>query len=273
MSTPHRRRWVRRVVAVGAATALCVSIGVAVRAAAHPDAPAHQSLTAATAGMHLVADEEFDTYDTSQWTAYDSTSSNGVSHYLPSQVKVTGGELQIIGEGRDPTGADNISGAVCWCGGAGNQTYGIWGFKAKFDAGTGYGPAMLLWPQSGQWPQDGETDLVESVQPDRSTDLGSVHWGTSTSDTHRESGDVYGDYTQWHVYWVDWQPDYIRIYVDQTLVYDTETTGKATIPSTPMHAVIQQEPGPYAPDTWLVAPDSSTPDQVVMHVDWVRVYQ
>jgi hypothetical protein len=40
-----------------------------------------------------------------------------------------------------------------------------------------------------------------------------------------------------------------------------------------MHLVIQQEPGPFGAPGWLVAPNSSTPDDVMVHVDWVRVYR
>ena len=226
-------------------------------------------------GPHkLVADEEFNgsTLDTTRWTPYNSKSTNGISTFSPGQLKVGGGELQIVGQGKDPTGAANKSGALCWCKGDGNRTYGLWGIRAKLDPGKGYAPAILLWPESNIWPQDGETDIIETVSTQRAWDLASVHWGDPPNGD-RESGKVYGDFSGWHVYWVDWRPDYIKIYVDRTLVYDTtKSSKKPVIPHTPMHIVMQQEPGPYAPKVWLPPPDQSTPDQVVMHVDWVRVY-
>lgn len=279
----------RRIVAAGAAV-LCVGVAACgpARAAApgttrgpadgSPPGTAGAAGTAGAspfAGKRMVAHDEFDgdVLDKTRWRAYDSTSSNGVSHFLPSQVSVGGGELRIVGQGRDATGAANKSGAACWCSGDGNQTYGIWALKAKLDYGKGYAPAMLLWPRSNRWPQDGETDILETVQPKRISDVASVHWGQPPRGD-RESGKVWGDFTRWHVYWVDWQPDYIKIYVDRTLVYDSTTSKKnPVIPDNPMHLVLQQEPGPYAPKVWLPAPDESTPDRVVMHVAWVRIYR
>ncbi|MGA8114953.1 MAG: family 16 glycosylhydrolase [Actinocatenispora sp.] len=231
--------------------------------------------TATPAGRRLVASDEFDGagLDTSKWRAYKSLSSNKVSHFEPAQVGVADGEMRIVGHGRDASGKQNVSGAVCWCGTGGDQTYGIWAIKAKLDAGKGYAPAMMLWPKSNAWPTDGETDIIETVQPKRISDVASVHWGDPPSGL-RESGKTWGDFTKWHVFWVDWQPTYIKIYVDRTLVYDTTTSSKhPVIPAKPMHLVLQQEPGPYAPKVWLPAPDGSTPDQVVVHVDWARYYQ
>lgn len=229
---------------------------------------------AADPALKLVAVDDFTgtSLNTNNWAPYDENSSNGISHWNPKELTVGGGELDVHSHGKDPTGASNYSGALAWSLGAGNQTYGEWAVRAKFDAGAGYGPAILLWPQSNNWPQDGEIDLVESVQPTRDTALSSIHWG-DTPPGYRESGKVYGDFTQWHTYTVDWEPTYVVIAIDGTTVYDTrKSTAHPTIPSTPMHLVIQQEPGPFGGANWIVAPNSSTPDDVVVHVDWVRIY-
>ena len=222
----------------------------------------------------LIAAEEFDgsTLDTTRWTPYDGHSSNGISHWNPQELSVGGGELHIHSHGKDPSGAADYSGALAWALGSGNQTYGTWLVRARFDPGAGYGPAILLWPQSGQWPSDGEIDLVESVQPQRNTALASLHWGT-TAPGQRDSGKLYGDYTQWHVYGVDWRPDHVRISIDGQAVYDSRySTDHPVIPHHPMHLVIQQEPGPFGAPGWIVAPGPSTPDDVQVHVDWVRIY-
>ena len=223
----------------------------------------------------LVAEEDFNGsgLNTANWVPYDELSSNGISHWNPKELTVSDGELHIHSHGKDPTGAANYSGALAWTLGAGNQTYGVWAVRARFDPGTGYGPAILLWPQSNSWPHDGEIDLVESVQPTRDTALASVHWG-DTPPGQRESGKLLGDFTRWHVYTVDWEPTYVSIAVDGTVVYDTRHSSQnPVIPSKPMHLVIQQEPGPFGGANWIVPPNSSTPDDVVVHVDWVRIYR
>ena len=222
----------------------------------------------------LVASDEFDgaALDTTKWSPYDSKSSNGISQWKPSEVGVADGELRITGHGKDPSGKANTSGALCWCRGDGDRTYGLWMARAKFDPGAGFGVAMLLWPQSNVWPQDGELDLVESARPQKNTALSSVHWGSPPSG-QRDTGKLTGDYTQWHVYAVDWQPDHIKYSIDGQTVYDTRySTKKPGIPNKPMHMVMQQEPGPFGAPGWIPAPDASTPDQVTFHVDWVRVF-
>jgi beta-glucanase (GH16 family) len=233
-------------------------------------APPAQTQTA----CQLIAEDDFNgnSLNTANWVPYDEVSSNDISHWNPKELSVGDSELTIHSHGKDPTGAANYSGALAWSRGKGNQTYGEWVVRAKFDPGVGYGPAILLWPQSNDWPQDGEIDMVESVQPQRNTALSSIHWG-NTAPGYRESGKLLGDFTQWHTYTVDWQPTYVSIAVDSTVVYDTRnSTQHPTIPSTPMHLVIQQEPGPFGGSSWIVAPNSSTPNDVMVHVDWVKIY-
>jgi beta-glucanase (GH16 family) len=223
----------------------------------------------------LIAEDDFDgsSLNTANWVPYDENSSNEVSHWSPSELTVGDGELRVHSHGKDPTGVNNYSGALSWSLGVGNQTYGMWAVRARFDPGAGYGPAILLWPQSNNWPHDGEIDLVESVQPSRDTALSSLHWG-DTAPGYRESGKQYGDFSKWHVYTVDWQPTYVSMAIDGTVVYDTrQSTRQPVIPSTPMHLVIQQEPGPFGGANWIVAPNSSTPNDVTVHVDWVKIYR
>lgn len=255
---------VRMAVAIGISLILGFQLGVLVSAEA-----------GASSGRRLIAAEDFDgsTLDTSRWAAYDGKSSNGISRWKPGEIAVGGGELKINGHGKDPSGAGNTSGALCWCKGEGDRTHGLWMVRARFDAGKGYGVAMLLWPKSNRWPQDGELDMVESARPQKNSAISSIHWGEPPNGL-RDSGKLWGDYTQWHVYAVDWQAGYVKYSIDGKTVYDTRYSSKhPTIPGTPMHLVIQQEPGPFGAPGWIPAPDQSTPDTVTVHVDWVRMYE
>jgi endo-1,3-1,4-beta-glycanase ExoK len=232
--------------ALTAAALVAVAVGAAPPSTAAPTpAPSVPPDVAAgnalAAGRRLVAQDLFSesTLDTNRWVPYDENSSNEVS----------------------------------WSKTDGDQLYGLWEVRARFDAGAGYGPAILLWPRSNVWPRDGEIDLVESVQPNRSTALSSLHWGNPPRG-QRESGKLTGDYTQWHVYAVDWQPTYVKMSIDGQTTYDSRYSKQhPTIPSTPMHLVVQQEPGPFGGSNWIVAPNPSTPDDVVEHVDWVKIYK
>jgi hypothetical protein len=222
-------------------------------------------------GWHLVDSDDFNggSLDTKKWQVYNAKSTNQVSAWSPDLVWVSDGQLQIAGKGSNPSGDGNVSGGVCWCSGNGNQTYGIWQVRAKFENGKGYGQAILLWPQSGRWPQDGELDFVEAPRATKDVAYGTVHWGdTDTSD----ETELHGDYTEWHTYTVEWRPDRVRMFIDNQVLYDSAASKvHPVIPHTPMQLAIQQEPGPFSTN-WVPRPDTTTPDQVVMHIDWVKIY-
>jgi beta-glucanase (GH16 family) len=204
-----------------------------------------------------------------EWSVYRSASTNGVSTWSPSMVSVGGGELRIAGEGKNPSGDGDLSGGLCWCGG--DQTYGLWQVRARFEPGRGYGQAILLWPRSDRWPQDGELDFVETPEPAKTVAHATIHWDAGGDEIDTRT--LHGDFTAWHVYTVEWRPDRVRMFVDHTLTYDSARSGDhPTIPSTPMHLAIQQEPGPFGVN-WVPSPDPTTPDRVTMHIDWVRRYQ
>jgi endo-1,3-1,4-beta-glycanase ExoK len=201
-----------------------------------------------------------------RWGIYHSTFPNG-SSWVKSMVGVRNGELQIVGSGKNPTGKGNVTGGVCWCSAGGNQIYGKWQVRAKFDAGAGYGQIIGLWPQSDK-QSDGAVVFAATRDTAKHSLHGYVVWtnGSLVSD----GGALTGDFTGWHTYTVEWRATYIKVQVDQTLIYDsTKSKVKVVIPSGPMHLYLQQEAGPQ---DGIAAPDASTPDQVTMHVDWVHMY-
>lgn len=221
-----------------------------------PD-PASGTATAAAAhGWRLVAADEFDgsRVDTGRWTLYDGAGNGGVGLRRPSAVSQSGGELHITGRG-------DVSGGMNWRGG---RTYGRWEVRARMDRGNGYAPAILLWPSSGRWPQDGEIDLSEIPRGDRRESHFTIHWGAENSQTGFASR---GDFTQWHTFAVEWQPDHITFFLDGRAVYTN--TDPVAIPRGPMHLAVQNDVGPY---NWIPPRDPSTPPEVALHVDWVRIY-
>jgi beta-glucanase (GH16 family) len=210
-------------------------------------------------GWTLRDSDEFDgsRLDLSRWRVYDGPGNAGVGLRRPSAVTVEDGALAIEARG-------DVSGGIAWFGEP--TTYGRWEFRARADAGSGYGQAILLWPDSDRWPEDGEVDVMEIIAPNRDELVVTVHYG---ADDQQESVTVPGDFTQWHTYAVEWEPDHVTVLLDGERVFTT--TNPAAVPDVPMHLAIQNDVGPLP--GWIPARDAETPDVVGLHVDWVRLYE
>ena len=124
---------------------------------------------------------------------------------------------------------------------------------------------MLRWPDSGKWPQDGEIDFMEIPDAGRNANHFTVHY---SNDNTQDGTDQSGDFSQWHDYAVEWEPDHITGWIDGQQVF--HTVNPAEIPHNAMHLAIQMDVGPI-PD-WIPAPDSSTPSTVNFEVDSVNIY-
>jgi glycosyl hydrolase family 16 len=246
-------------------------------APAPPPSPAPSPLTSASPSPspsppgdpNLVAQEDFTgtALDTSRWSVYNSTSPNG-STWSAGMVTVAGGELRIAGVGRNPTGAGNASGGLCWCGTGGDRVYGVWQVRARFEAGAGYGPVIGLWPKSGNDSADGAIGFADCRAPGRGTLTGYLVGPAGNPRFFQRW--LTGTFTAWHTYTVEWRATYVRMYVDGKKYYDSTAQPGVVPPRAPLHLYLQQIVGP---DHELPGPDAHTPATVTMHVDWVRLYR
>ncbi|MCW2719138.1 MAG: hypothetical protein JWR81_2960 [Pseudonocardia sp.] len=204
------------------------------------------------------ADDEFDgtSLNTRTWSAYSGGTTENVGRNNPDNLVVGNGVLTINSHG-------NESGGLSWYPG---QQYGRWEVRARSQAGAGYGPVMLLWPDAEDWPEGGEIDFLEMPKPERKIANFTVHYG---ADNSQNGVGVPGDFTQWHNYAVEWTPDHIAGFIDGQQIF--RTTEKDQIPPRPMHLAIQQDVGPYG-DDWIPARNAQTPQSVGFQVDWVRIY-
>jgi beta-glucanase (GH16 family) len=80
---------------------------------------------------------------------------------------------------------------------AARQTYGRWEVRARTEAGAGYRPAILLWPDTEDWPAGGEIDFLDSPHPDRTETNFVVHYGPQNA---QDGVTTSGDFTDWHTY-------------------------------------------------------------------------
>ena len=210
-----------------------------------PPAGGDGNTAAATLGWgDVVTGDEFNytgAPDATKWNVYDSLGHAGNGLRSPAQATVDGTA--------DGTTA-GMSAKFA------NQKYGRWESRIKASGDDEYHMVSILWPDSGNWPCDGEIDYAETTG-DWNLVKFFHHYDCSNLQTFAEKA---LDVTQWHNYAVDWSPSGIVGYVDGVKWF--EDNDLSHMPPGPMHQTLQLD--------WF--PDSTADGTGNMQVDWVRVY-
>jgi beta-glucanase (GH16 family) len=257
-----------------------------VKAKASPKAKASAKKTAASAakpgllavpaGWHLTFDPSFSgtAVNTSSWaTCYDWATNpsagctNNPSHerewYIPSQVNVGGGTLNLVAQqkttkGLSPSGAPTTytcrSGMVTSKPGF-NFTYGLVQVTAKLPYGPGLWPALWLAATNDQWPP--ELDIMEHwySQPQMKVydhTIGTKYLGGPVP----TPADLSAGF---HTYSLLWTKDRVTWYLDGVKVFTTTSY----VPQQQMYFIAN------------VADDSTKPGACTgtMAISSVKVYQ
>lgn len=213
--------------------------------------------TAAPSSWTLVQSDDFNgsAVDTTRWTIYAGAGNGGNGLRAASAITVANGLLTITAKMVNGT---LVSGGMM---DKRNQTYGRFVFRVRTDADPSLATSgvVLTWPQSGNWPVDGENDIYETtLDADRTPFRSFVHYGSTNQQYSFTHTGVDG--TVWHTMAMEWEPTAIRIYRDGALVW-TLTDTKA-IPDVAHHLAIQ-----------LDAFNQSMTGTVRLQVDWVRIYK
>lgn len=184
---------------------------------------------------NLVWSDEFNTDgapDPASWT-YDigdgsdteagaGWGNNEFQYYTdrPENVIVEDGMLKITAIQEDFSGSQYTSARVLtenlrqW-------TYGRFEARMKLPFGKGMWPAFwMLGTNSNTWPQRGEIDIMENRGDEPTIVHGSVHGpGYSGGDAITKSYDLIDERldTEFHVYGIEWGPNYINYYIDDVL--------------------------------------------------------
>ena len=199
--------------------------------------------------------------NSTEWYVYDSPSST--PSRSASSTSVSDGFLNLAGVW-DAKTKNHTSGGTSW--NLGRGTYGRWEIRMRADAGAGFSPTVLLWPDSEVWPRDGEIDIFEGGPwPDRMGGMSGVHnaqplW--TQRHVHYKA-----DATDWHTYGVDWTPEKLSFYIDGKVVH-TEDNPRYIPSSSSMHIALQN-------DTvcgWAPCPDGDTQPITNMQVDYVAMF-
>ncbi|WP_173745317.1 BTAD domain-containing putative transcriptional regulator, partial [Actinoplanes sp. TFC3] len=229
-------KWRRKSLAAGLVVLLALGAGVYFWSTRSPRRPsaAGFSATEEFAGRQLPP---------SQWVAHEDDQDNG-SSWSPSMVRLNDGELQIIGTGKNTTGAGNMAGSICWCAENGVlRSYGVWKVRAKFDIGTGYSPVIGLYPDDldEHAPGWGFLTLARLDGGERRTMYPVLKGGGRSTD----GTPVSGDFTAWNTFAIEWRADFVTVSLNEEIVFDTRTSAvHPVIPSIPMFLYLQIIAGP-----------------------------
>lgn len=156
--------------------------------------------------------------------------------------------------------------------------YGYFEARLKLPKGKGTWPAFWMMPSNGgNWPHCGEIDIMEEVGVNPNYTSSSVH---TTSYNHtintQKTAERYtpGAEEEFHIYALEWTPEYIRTYVDgQPLLY-FPNDGKGddnTWPfNKPFHPILNLAWG-GSWGGWNGVNESALP--ATYQIDYVRVFQ
>lgn len=138
------------------------------------------------------------------------------------------------------------------------QTYGRYSIRFRVDNPNlqEYYIASLLWPQSEQWPVDGEFDFPEGGLAGTVSGFHHYAGAGSCPSCQLEAAHTGARFTDWHTYTMEWSPGRIRYLLDDQVVLDSTDW----VPSTPMRWQIQVETNGYGNNSGNLL------------VDWVSVY-
>lgn len=236
---------------------------------------------------NLVWQDNFDTDgapDASKWTYDIGTGVNGwgnneLQYYTarPENVVVQNGMLEITAIKESYMGSGYTSARILTKG-LFDRTYGRFEARIKLPWGQGLWPAFwLLGDDSGGtviWPQIGEIDIMEYRGQEPTVIHGSIHGpgysaGNAVTKEYELTNDRFD--TGFHVFGIEWGPNYINYYVDDVLynqITPEDAEGEWVFNDNTFHIILNMAVG----GTFVGLPNNNTVFPQKMYVDYVRVY-
>ena len=159
------------------------------------------------------------------------------------------------------------------------KKFGRFEARMKLPWGQGLWPAfwMLGDDENGavQWPERGEIDIMEYRGQLPTITNAAVHGpGYSGGEAITKSFDLVTDRfdTSFHVFGIEWGPDYINYYVDDVLFYQVtpaDVTGEWVFNDREFYILINMAVG----GSFVGSPNQATVFPQTMYIDYVRVYE
>ena len=241
-----------------------------------------KDVTAApTTSSKMVWSDEFNgaSIDTSKWGYEIGTGSSGWGNneqqYYTNRsdnAYVSGGALHIRAK-KESYGGMNYTSARLNTNGKFTFTYGYVEARIALPASQGIWPAFwMLGANIGSvgWPSCGEIDIMEAINAESKT-YGTCHWNCNG---HAEYGKSSGNFdrTQYHTYGLQWDNQYIRMFVDGNKIYEMyieNNAGDTDEFHKPFYLLLNVAVGGNWPGFSI--DNNAFPQE--MKVDYVRVYQ
>lgn len=157
------------------------------------------------------------------------------------------------------------------------QAYGRFEARMRLPWGQGLWPAFWMLGadiEENPWPGAGEIDIMEYRGQEPNTVLGSVHGpGYSAGEAITKSYTLENDRfdTGFHVFGIEWAPDYVNFYVDDVLynqITPADVTGEWVFDK-PFYILINVAVG----GSFVGSPNEETEFPQTMLVDYVRVFK
>lgn len=242
-----------------------------------------------TTFTNLVFEDNFNTngaIDDSKWN-YDLGVGNDISgpgwgnnelqYYTdrPENIIMEDGSLHIVARKESYMGADYTSGRINTSGKL-DQEYGRFEARIQLPWGQGLWPAFWLLGDNINdvgWPDCGEIDIMEYRGQDPTILIGSVHGpGYSGGESEGKEYDLLDDRfdTGFHIFGIEWGPDYINYYVDDVL-YNQITPDDVNgtwVFDHPFYITMNLAVG----GNFVGSPNANTVFPQTMLIDYVRVY-
>ena len=260
-------------------------------------AAAAPSPASAPAGYELVWADEFDVDgrpDPKNWTfEHGFVRNHELQFYQPDNAVVKGGLLVIEARREAVPNPRYLEGSRDWKRRQARSTFtssslltrglhqwrhGRFELRARIDVRPGLWPAWWTLGVEGEWPWNGEIDIMEYYCGDL---LANVAWGTERRwkamwDTVKTPLAELGgaDWAkEFHVWRMDWTEEHIRLHVDDRLLNETRVSDArnpdGTHPFRQPHYMILN----LALGGDNGGPVDGTEFPARFEVDWVRVYQ
>ncbi|MEL7145244.1 MAG: glycoside hydrolase family 16 protein [Bacteroidota bacterium] len=234
----------------------------------------------------LVMSDEFDvdgapndalwSYDIG--TGVNGWGNNELQYYTsrPENVIVNNGQMLITARQENFEGSGYTSARLVTKGKF-EQRYGRFEARMRLPFGQGMWPAFWMLGadiDSNPWPGAGEIDIMEYRGQNPTIVLGSVHGpGYSAGEAITKSYTLQNDRfdTGFHIFGIEWGPDYINYYVDDVLynqITPADVTGEWVFDK-PFYLLINLAVG----GSFVGSPNGETVFPQTMVIDYVRVYQ